>query len=248
MDYKNSVSFSDKEKIEAFDKIAGKFYNTNFGTTSKSEIEVLMFSILIEKFLKENEKAPDTYSDYSLSKILGITQEKINKLKVQKQLKYPLEAFNWKESFISCLSNAYIEKNKIKVFIDDPNIAIEVKHAIEENGGFTDSSFNAKICIISPGDFLDLICVLYDKKKIKEVKTIISDNLNKNQEGLEILGTEPFGKQLKQAGIDLSCEIIIDILDKVPVLGSVLKPVFETAVSLGQQKNKSKKIKQYIEK
>ena len=34
-------------KAEAFDKIAELFYNCNFGSTSKADIETLMFSIFI---------------------------------------------------------------------------------------------------------------------------------------------------------------------------------------------------------
>lgn len=42
------------------------------------------------------------------------------------------------------------------------------------------------------------LCVLCDEEKdINKVKTIINNNLNKNQDGLEFLETELFGKQLK---------------------------------------------------
>lgn len=41
-------------KAEAFDKIAELFYNCNFGSTSKADIETLMFSIFIERILKED--------------------------------------------------------------------------------------------------------------------------------------------------------------------------------------------------
>ncbi len=37
-----------EKKAEAFDKIAEMFYDRNFGATSKSEIELLMFSILMD--------------------------------------------------------------------------------------------------------------------------------------------------------------------------------------------------------
>lgn len=65
-------------KAEAFDKIAELFYNCNFGSTSKADIETLMFSIFIERILKED--GPEnfkSYSDYTLSKALCITQARV---------------------------------------------------------------------------------------------------------------------------------------------------------------------------
>lgn len=43
MDYSNS--FADKEKIAAFDKISGLYFDRNFGSFSKADFETLMFSI-----------------------------------------------------------------------------------------------------------------------------------------------------------------------------------------------------------
>ena len=109
----NYKLFSKDDKAKAFDEIAKKFYLSNFGSTAKSDIETLMFSIYIERILDENVKNPNTYSDYTLSKSLGISQEKINRLKIQKELKYPRKKFNWKKAFLAGLDNAYIEKGKI---------------------------------------------------------------------------------------------------------------------------------------
>ena len=114
-------------KAEAFDKIAELFYNCNFGSTTKTDIETLMFSIYIERILKEegpeNFKA---YSDYTLSKALCITQARVSNLKVRKELAYPYEAFSWKESFELLSKKATFENGKIKLFIPDKNLFIEI--------------------------------------------------------------------------------------------------------------------------
>ncbi len=47
---------SEHKKAKAFDKIADLFYKQNFGTTSKSEIELLMFSFFMDEMI-------DTYAD-----------------------------------------------------------------------------------------------------------------------------------------------------------------------------------------
>ena len=69
-------------KAQAFDKLAEKYYYCNFGSTSKADLDVLMFSIYIERILDKSQKDFNSYSDYTLSKNLGITQSKISNLKV----------------------------------------------------------------------------------------------------------------------------------------------------------------------
>ena len=49
----NYKLFSKDDKAKAFDEIAKKFYLSNFGSTAKSDIETLMFSIYIERILDE---------------------------------------------------------------------------------------------------------------------------------------------------------------------------------------------------
>ena len=46
----------EKSKAQAFDKIAEKYYFCNFGSTSKSDLDVLMFSIYLEEILKTDEE------------------------------------------------------------------------------------------------------------------------------------------------------------------------------------------------
>ena len=78
----NLLFYDAQEKAKAFDKIAEVYYNRNFGSISKSDFDVLMFSIYIERLLEKDESDMDSYSDYELSKQLGITQSKIKNLNI----------------------------------------------------------------------------------------------------------------------------------------------------------------------
>ena len=85
------ITFTEKEKCEMFDKIAEKFYNSNFGQTSKADFELLMFNFYIRKIISDNMNSDGTIdynkcSDYKISKGLGITQQKVRNLKVKNQL------------------------------------------------------------------------------------------------------------------------------------------------------------------
>lgn len=129
----NKLFSDDKEKAAAFDKIAEKFYFANFGSTSKSDIETLMFSIYIEQILKTEENNFDAYSDYTLSKLLGITQSKVSSLKVRKELQYPFDKFEWRNSLARIADRAVYEDGKIKLFIPDRNLYLEVKKCNRKN-------------------------------------------------------------------------------------------------------------------
>ena len=76
------VEFSTKEKTDAFDQIAACFYEQNFSTLSKADFELLMFHFLLQH-LKEINNPID---DYSVSKILGITQQRVRNLKIKQQI------------------------------------------------------------------------------------------------------------------------------------------------------------------
>lgn len=140
-------------KAEAFDKIAEKYYYANFGSTSKADLDVLLFSLYIERILKDSQGEFTSYSDYTLSKLLGITQSRISNLKVKKELQYPYPSFSWKEAFARIIDNYRYENGKIKLHIPDKNLYLELKNVIESAGGYVDVQLNSSLLQISPEYF-----------------------------------------------------------------------------------------------
>lgn len=210
-------------KAEAFDKIAELFYNCNFGSTTKTDIETLMFSIYIERILKEegpeNFKA---YSDYTLSKALCITQARVSNLKVRKELAYPYEAFSWKESFELLSKKATFENGKIKLFVPDKNLFIEIKNAIEEAGGFVEIQLTSNLLQVKLSYFLDLILAIDDGASRSELRKIIIEKTKCDKKDIQYLESEPFGKAL----IKQSPELIIDLIGEcIPVFGGIAKAI-----------------------
>lgn len=83
------INFTTEEKAEMFDEIAAHFYNANFGQMSKSNMELLMFSFYMNKLIQNNKFEDGTIdyqkcSDYRISKELGITQQRVQNLKIKK--------------------------------------------------------------------------------------------------------------------------------------------------------------------
>ena len=187
------IEFTNKEKVEMFDEIADKFYNHNFGTFSKSEMELLMFNFYIKKLVDMNVQNDNTLNynascDYYISKELGITQQKDNNLKVKNQLVNPID-FDWKKSFLGMIQNARIDDKTRKVFINipDPNLYIEIKHYLEEKGGYIDTQLNKGLLKIRAEYFIQLLVEIEPeinrKTIIKEIKKKIREE-NKDERKL----------------------------------------------------------------
>lgn len=187
------IEFTNEEKVEMFDEIAKKFYNHNFGTFSKSEMELMMFNFYIKKLVDMNVQNDNTLNynascDYYISKELGITQQKVNNLKVKNQLVNPID-FDWKKSFLGMIQNARIDDKTRKVFINipDPNLYIEIKHYLEEKGGYIDTQLNKGLLKIRAEYFIQLLVEIEPeinrKTIIKEIKKKIREE-NKDERKL----------------------------------------------------------------
>lgn len=218
---------TEKEKAEAFDLIAERYYHKNFGTMTKSDLDVLLFSIFMERVLDvKTDHDLNEFDDYTMSKVLGVTQSRISALKEKKQLQYPRD-YNWKKAFTRILGNARYERKKIRMYISDKNLYLEVKHAIEIEGGYLDHGYSRNLLSIAPFDFIDLILLTWDsedrKQAIQELKGIVGDYNDRNESDLKILDTEPLGAQFK----DCSLDILVDILSSVSPFGSISERVLQ---------------------
>ncbi len=222
-------SLSAQEKAKLFDKIAENYYNVNFGSFNKSQIDLLMFSIYLDKLIESGQN----FDDYEMSKKLGITQATVRQLKVKKQLIYPRE-YKWYDAFIEYSKNAVFDNaDRIVISIPDPNVYLELQQAIEALGGFVEVQLNSKLLKIPPGYFIELLLHIYQlEKKLneKEMKTLKKDfikNLNersqKDSELNEKFTEKSFLTKLKKAGISLGLEAIEKTIPGGWVINDLIK-------------------------
>lgn len=206
-----------ESKAEAFDKIASCFYAGNFGMMAKSDIEVLMFHLYIEQVLKIDEYNFNTYSDFRMSKELGVSQNKISTLKVKKQLQYPRN-FDWKESFRRASQKVRYDKGQIIFQVPDINLYYEIKNAIEEHNGYVDVSLTPKLLKVPLEYFLDLMISVSDEYTRKELKKDIRREYRKYNGEKEFIEEETIHKQLLGIGKDTVLCIIQGIIsnEKLP--------------------------------
>lgn len=180
----------------------------------------------------------DTYSDYTLSKYLGITQSRISTLKVKKELKYPYPDFDWKKSFLRVLENARYENGKIKVHIPDKNLYLEVKNAIECAGGYIEVQLNINLLQVSPEYFIDLLLVVsneLDRNEMRKIlKTKLGDNINaEDMEFLQAESKQSILDYFKNNAINIGTDLICNILNAyIPVVGPVMSETLKKLVKI----------------
>lgn len=220
----------EKSKAETFDKIAENYYMCNFGEMPKSELELLLFSEYLDKILEKHEEDMFEYSDYKLSKYLGITQRRISSLKEKKQLKYPAAEFDWKKSFERIIQYVRYENEKILINIPDRNLYLEIKNAIEEGGGYVDVQLNPSLLKIPIDTFFDFLLLLdNESNNKKEIVKIIRKRIEKENKNINLVENGSISMQLKKAGIGIGKELfeilLGDISKSVNLIGTGKKLV-----------------------
>ncbi len=211
---------SDREKAAAFDRIAKQYYFCNFGTMQKSDLEVLLFSEYLDRIQSQPENTPKDYSDYTLSKYLGITQARIRSLKVKKELIYPKSNADWRDSFRDLVNHARFENGKIKLFIPEDTLYLEIKNAIEESHGIVELQRNSKILQVAPLDFIDLMMSVSDEKDRNQIRKNLKKTLaDKNIDTEFLEKPEPITSIKKNVG-EIAITVVADIIsDCIPGVG-----------------------------
>lgn len=220
------MTFNNTEKCAIFDKIEGLYFHQNFGSMSKADLDLLLFSEYIEHCI--NEGAP--YDDYTLSKKLGITQSRVRSLKEKKELKFPHKGFDWKSAFADSIQYAKYDKGDhyVKVIIQDINVMNEIRHYIEQKGWYDECSLNRKLLRI-PLDCFTEICIddaciteLFAPEVKKKVKS-----LSKSEDSSVANFIADFSKEgLKAFLMSASKEILLSVLPTLPFSG-IAKVAFE---------------------
>lgn len=182
--------FNDLDKSKAFDEIAELFYFKNFGNSSKSEIELLMFKIFMEVMI-EKSKIPGTNvidyakcSDYKIGMKLGLIQQRVRNLKVKKEIIYPQKDFDWKESLALLLKDEkrmHFENGMIRVNIPDPNLYYAIQDYVENQGGYIEMHLNPKILEIKQEYMVQLAVSLENDENQEKILSYVNKQIKKER-------------------------------------------------------------------
>ncbi len=193
---------SEQRKIASFNKIAELFYNRNFGQAGKTEIELLMFHLFMEECRDENK----SLTDYSISKSLGITQQRVRNLKIKEQLAFPRK-IEWENELSVLMKKAKYDAPYIVVDIPDPNIMIEIKNYLEEKGMYVLMQRNSRLLTIRIESYLELVIETDEQKNKKAIYNELIKRIKRDE---------------KYERIDIEDITIKSILDKGVEVTSVV--------------------------
>ena len=216
---------SEGSEKEALKFIFSNCFKSGFGTLSKTEIDLILFCA-VWQFSSLDDK-----SDYSLSKYLQITQQRVRNLKEKSSVKYI--GFK-REKAISIFSEKISFAKIHDIYFDIPINDIRVKNEVEailgENDILLHTQLNPKIFRIRIDDFIE-IAITIEKQAHKDVKigdiekgivNIIKERAKKDQDfakkiqpkgkGIENIGKETIKEAMVKGGISFGVDLLASII------------------------------------
>ena len=200
--------FSNEEKEEFFQFFYDKFYNKNFGSLSKSDIELYVFQFLIKKLRKLNSDGyavnETKLSDFKLACQLGVTPQKIRSLKLKERLLYPSSEYDWRKQFLQISHEAKYDPDKKRVImnISDNWLFVNIQDFLEDKGEPIEIQLNGKILQIPIPYYIDLmveVCSVDDEKFKDKVARELEPLFT--EKGLDM---KKIGLSIKDAALDLA--------------------------------------------
>lgn len=189
------------------------FFNRNFGQTSKSEMELFMFHCYMENM----RCGQIVFTDYQISKELGVTQQQVRNLRIKEQLKYPREIV-WQDELEKLIPNARYDDPYIVIDMPDPNVLIEIKNYLENRGRYVIVQRNVRLLTMRIESFVDLAIEINPEKNTNEVYKELLKQLQKDNK-IDEGKLHPNINACKEI-VDLG----IDITTIVANLATVLSP------------------------
>ena len=155
----------------SFMKIAECYYDRNFGTISKSDMDLLMFTILYRGLTNLNEgEAP---RDLALAKLLGITSQRVQNLREKMVFKYPDNGSKtWEEKIAELFKTPafqMVNDKEVHAFIEDSMLRKEVEDFLKVNHFPIEYTLNKEVIILRKPAICALVyacCSNEDKSKI----------------------------------------------------------------------------------
>lgn len=165
-------------------------------------------------------------TDYAISKELGISQQRVRNLKVKHNLVYKNpESLDWKAEFSALIKNATLDGNVIIINVRDPNLFIELKNHVEEQGSYVDIQLNKSIFKIKAEQFLELaLSFESEDKKKKIIASLMKKFKNDEKSASKVTELHPFKKAMESikdfSGITAN---IISIFSPTNIIANAVK-------------------------
>ncbi len=188
---------------ESFIRVAENYYNKNFGTMTKSELELLMFTILYEK-REEQKMAVD---DVSLAFALGISVQRVDGLKEKMMLKKSedeLDKLQWKEKVSELIQKKAVtydaSAKSFSIIVSDVFVFYKAIEALRNNNLPYQETAKPRGLILSEAAFVAIAYECCDSaEKKKSFEETVKNYLPDHNIG-EMLNGKSFGRTLLDVG------------------------------------------------
>ena len=189
-----------------------------FNSISKSDYDVAFFHVLMKNGYGDK-------SDFELSRLLKLTETKIKNLRYKCNLEYPMDESYEEQLKVILNKAAYkVDGNKIQFSIKDKMLRSYANNLLEEDGNFTDSSFNSSIVSLTPLDMVDLLKKLYggeNNHEYEEMRMLIRNSMNRSLKELPKKGMEIFKESvvafIKDVGSKVAPRFTDFLVDSISV-------------------------------
>lgn len=226
-------------KDEFLEKVSKLFFDKNFGSKTKTEIELLVFSFYLEAAKKvaliDGAVDENKISDYKLGYDLGITPTRVRNLKLKTELQLSND-FKWEDELIKVLmipQNIRLDGDYLKITIRSRCLFYAVEDWVEDNGKTLNISLNPKELKIFKTDFYKLmneLCLIDDEQNKKSLAALkmkfeIKDKVENIIDGcFSVLNTGNvvkdiaecvLGKEILDKSAEKIISTVINVLDKI---------------------------------
>ena len=131
---------------------------------------------------------------------------------------------NWIRELSSNISQrAIYEDRKIRLYIPDRNLYLEIKNSVETSGGYVEMQLSPNLLQIRPEYFIDLVLAISDDDDRKKASEEIKKRAKEKDKTIEFMERKSFGQQLG----GFAPKIIADLLSNIPGVGPLVGTLFK---------------------
>ena len=186
---KNSIKFKGKsysprkeKMLEVLEKVLLAYSSPSFGSLSKRDADVLMFSVLQDlDIVKTNPQIFDVVQQLHITRakarnlIYESALRRLDEQKVNDELKMELKRVIVKPLFLK-------DVDKICIEIDNPLLIDYIRRELRNLNHITDGSFSPELVKMTPDAYIDLYKSLLQDFRIKEIeKKLVKLGLKKDK-------------------------------------------------------------------
>ena len=192
-----------------------------FGSRSKSEIDLLVFSCLIEAGVVTIDGP-----EYDIARALNITPTRVRTLILNYQLRSTPPELDLQKDIVAALKKTrYSNDGKLLTFgVESPLLREEIAARLKRKGVFPDASFSKELVKLPVEAFVEFLDEIVDDATKKQVKNTLVKDKQLPDISFKALATGVLGKLGEKVAGEAGKEIAGELV------GSVGKPAAEKAI------------------